>query len=450
MNTAYFHTVCPMCRRNLRVRAEDSGRWIDCNHCGHRELTALPRKGDGSGGPSSPRPPEIHEGVETVELDAGFSQERVRWLEGDLLKVREEIAARDTEHAAAVRQLREAQQQLSELRGRMQVLQDELEQAQEQRRGEETARQALESERAERDQLQIQIESLRRRAHEAERLLDERRAFEDEVESLRSAPGELERSLEERSSELDETRRRCRAKRREMQAQWDQERHDLLNNAERLLCEVRERLKVGLQGWHDRLTTARRQFDRDLENLRGEVDRISRDAEDSLQEEATVLEPAEVISHEHEPLAPCLEAPTVSSWNEEPSHQVEVKRSARVTAEGQRDGGRAPSWRENPENFERFDALRSAPRRRIPFILMLLGGLTVAILCLMPYLFLPMQWSTYAVSTTLGLLGVMIFSFIEARLIGANPLRYALQAALVGGVIVALFLLVSRHIMHLI
>ncbi|MBV8555643.1 MAG: hypothetical protein JO116_08755, partial [Planctomycetaceae bacterium] len=75
-------------------------------------------------------------------------------------------------------------------------------------------------------------------------------------------------------------------------------------------------------------------------------------------------------------------------------------------------------------------------------------GLTVAILCLMPYLFLPMQWSTYALSTTLGLLGVLIFSFIEARLIGANPLRYALQAALVGGVIVASFLLVSRHLMH--
>jgi VIT1/CCC1 family predicted Fe2+/Mn2+ transporter len=344
-----------------------------CNHCGHRELTALPREGDGSAGPSSPRPPEIHE---------------------------------------------------------------------------RAAHEELEGERAERDQLQIQIEPPRRRAHEAERLLDERRAFEDEVVSSRSASGEPERSLEERSAELDETRRRRRAKRGEMQAQWDHERHDPLNDTERLLGEVRERLKVELQGWHDRLTTARRQFDRDLENLRGEVDRISCDAEDSLQEEATVLEPAEVISHEHEPSAPRLEAPPVSSRSEEPSHPVEVKRSARVTAKGQRDGGRAPSWRESPEDFERFDALRSAPRRRIPFILMLLGGLTVAILCLMPYLFLPMQWSTYAVSTTLGLLGVMIFSFIEARLIGANPLRYALQAALVGGVNVALFLLVSRLILH--
>ena len=437
-----------MCRRNLRVRAEESGRWIACTHCGHRELTALARTGDGAGGPCSPRPPEIHEGVETVELDAGSSQERARWLDGDLLKVRKEIAARHTEHAAAVRQLREAPQQLPELRGRMQVLPDELEQAQEQRRSTETARQELESERAERDQLPIQIESPRRRVHEAERLLEERRAFEDEVESSRSAPGELERSLEERSSELDEMRRRWRAKRREMQAQWDQERHDLLNDAERLLGEVRERLKVELQGWHDRLTTARGQFDRDLENLRGEVDRISRDAEDSLQEEAPVLEPAEVISHEHEPSAPCLEAPPVSSRNEEPSHHVEVKRSARVTAEGQWVEGRAPSWREEPEDFERLDAPRSAPQRRIPFILMLLGGLTVAILCLMPYLLLPMQWSTYAVSTTLGLLGVLIFSLIEARLIGANPLRYALQAALVGGVIVALFLLVSRHLMH--
>jgi VIT1/CCC1 family predicted Fe2+/Mn2+ transporter len=516
MTYTYFQTICPMCRRTLRVRSDYHGRQIICNHCGHRGQAIIPRKENGQGSASPPPQPETLQEAKAVEV--GLTQERGQWLEGEIQRIREQLANRDTEHAATIRQLQEAQDQLADRQEQLQVLQEQLEQAEEQRRRDETVRLELESERTDLNQLLVQFESLRSRADTAERLLEERRAAENDVTQLRTALSDLERSLGERSLEFEEARgrwevereemraqwdrdrqdllneakqnlekvregvkreerraaendvkqlrtalsdlerslgerslefeeARCRweVERGEMRAQWDRERQDLLNEAEQNLEKVREGVKVEAEKWQDQLKNASRQFDRDLANLRGEIDRLSREAENSRQERDTAREQVKVVGREREQLSARLEELSSSYRQEEPYHQTQVKRSDQVTAEDHWNVHRAPAQRESIDDSEDFDSFRIKPRRRIPIFLMIVGWLTVGMLCLMPYLLFPITWYTYVLSITLGLAGVTVFSYIEGRLIGANPVRYALLAVLMGGAAVALFLVVSRH-----
>ena len=197
---------------------------------------------NGQGNASPPAQPETPR--ETRAVEVGLAQERERWLEAEIQRIREQHADRDTKHAVTVRQLQEAQDQLSEHQEQLQVLREHLEQAEEQRRRDETARLELESERTKRNQLLVQFESLRSRADTAERLLEERRVAENDATQLRTALNDLERSLGERSSELEEARRRWEVERGELQAQWDRERQNLFHEAAQNLEKAQEGVKL--------------------------------------------------------------------------------------------------------------------------------------------------------------------------------------------------------------
>ena len=156
--------------------------------------------------------------------------------------------------------------------------------------------------------------------------------------------------------ELEEARRRWEVERGELQAQWDRERQDLLHEAAQNIEKAREGVKVETEKWQDRLKTASRQFDRDLANLRGEIDRLSRDAENSRQERDMAREQARIVRREREQMAARLEELSSSHRGEEPYHPTQVKRPDQVTAEDQWNVLRAPSQRERIDDAEDFDS----------------------------------------------------------------------------------------------
>src|SRR6516225_1473810 len=101
--------ACPQCQTPLRVRTEYVGKRIACKTCDHTFRVEAPP--DGAAPP--PAPP--------AAAGEGAGQE--------VQQLREELAARTSEHDRALQQLQEAQAELAGLRGQVHDLQNQLEQA---------------------------------------------------------------------------------------------------------------------------------------------------------------------------------------------------------------------------------------------------------------------------------------------------------------------------------
>jgi hypothetical protein len=528
--------------------------------------------------------------------------------------VREVTAARDEEHTADVRQLREAQDQLSALRGQVQDLREQLEQAREQHRRDESALQGLEGERSKHQQLLVQFENVRRRAEEAERLCEERRAAGREVgelrdkiralerapaerpgeleeahrhwerergelqarserereadraeiqrlgalieearsvadraaevrgaglaaecgrlqeevrnlraelaaraaeaerlrkqtalleaigverdrlrneartaraeleaqaselerlgrlvveldsvradrdricklseqdtrerEQLRSRLGERERSLAERSTELDEARRLWEMKRGEMQERWDRERRELLDEAERKLGEERNRSKSAARKWQDRLDDASQRFDRDREILRDEIEQLTRGLEAVRREREAALGQVKAMALEYHLPTTRPDRFEATPQGEESGLEADADRFIRVVERDDWQAGEGLPPRGEIDLPSPLEPIHEVAGRSFPVAAALLGALTVGAIGLLPYLLLPPTRATAFISMALTLLGLMIFASIEGRLRGGDPIRNAIQTAVIGGITIAAIILIGQR-----
>ena len=292
----HVRITCPHCQRGgLRVRPEYLGRRVACKHCDH----VFPARAaeDPGTGPSPDGPAPAEPASAAVIAEAG---RRATALEGEIERVRAELATRSGKYATTRRKLHEVRVQLGQSEDRGHRLQEQLDGARGQLRSTSQQRDEFASAHAEGGRLLAQLEGLRA---ERDRLEVDRRAVSRREEGLRTELDEARRRLAEEASLRDAAGGDLARSRDEALARWGAERQAWqasgaelrarVREAERRLVAEQARSEAASRDGRERLDGDRARFDAERRALQGETARLLREAEALGRERAAAIGQAE-------------------------------------------------------------------------------------------------------------------------------------------------------------
>jgi len=349
---AQVRLPCPECSRALKIRAGYIGHRIICKKCARvfrvvfwkERLQLSPVAPERA----APQPAGVQDMVggdvsQTAQNDKSVSaaleqaarlEQIVKGMEAerDLLRARIEMFEReatDVEELKAALQAREKEVEglrsdFAEYEARSK--RSEQETAQASRREVEATRVEREDLRQEAERLksQLQAKSLQdervQRLAEAlgeaqaarDRLLGEREEGLRQREQLRSRAEELERSLADTASamqtaqnnlvqRLEEESGRAETDRQAIQAHWEEKHKRQASEAERQLHDLQARLDSVRQQGQQQTGALERQFQRERDLLRDEVESLRAGADALLRERDAALEQLSAHTQTHEP-----------------------------------------------------------------------------------------------------------------------------------------------------
>ena len=204
----YTQVVCPNCQRNLRVRKEYSGKVIACKYCEHAFYPKVPipcpncgetlnvRIGylghritckqcdwtfraplaeDAAGESHPDTDPALAAALQVARLETAA-------LEGQAEKLRADLAARDSEHSAALEEIRRGNAEATDLRAHAEELQQQLDQARLDLEQASGLREELDAARSSSQLLDVRTRELQERTGEVEHLREQLNTLQAEFQ----------------------------------------------------------------------------------------------------------------------------------------------------------------------------------------------------------------------------------------------------------------------------